>query len=203
MPCCARVDVAVGGLQQLEDDVLDVLADVAGLSERGGVDNGEGHVEHLGQRVREQRLAGAGGADEQDVGLGQLDFVVAHAVHLDALVVVVDRDGELLLGLVLADDVVVEEALHFLRLGQMAGRGGRMRLRRGRLRGSSCRRRRTRRRCKREDSRWATRSAWLRRPAICGRTSSAVLLRVPCAFSFTLPPESFESYMSLLIRTGR
>ena len=120
-------DVAVGGLQQLEDDVLDVLADVAGFSERGRVDDGEGHVEHLGQRVRQQRFAGAGGADEQDVRLRQLDFVVAHAVHLDALVVVVDRDGELLLGLVLADDVVVEEAFDFLRLGQVAGGGGGMR----------------------------------------------------------------------------
>jgi hypothetical protein len=28
------LDVVVGGLQQLEDDVLDVLADVAGLGER-------------------------------------------------------------------------------------------------------------------------------------------------------------------------
>ena len=115
--------------------------------------------------------------------LGQLHFVVAHAVHLDALVVVVDRDGELLLGLVLADHVVVEKALHLLRLGQVAGGGGGMRLRRGRPRESSCRRPRTRRRCRREGSRWATRSAWPRRPATCGRTSSAVLLRVPCAFS--------------------
>ena len=56
--------------------------------------------------------------------LGQFHFVVAHAVHLDALVVVVDGDGELLLGLVLADDKVVEEALDFLRLGQVAGGGG-------------------------------------------------------------------------------
>ncbi len=60
--------------------------------------------------------------------LGQLHFVVAHAVHLDALVVVVDGDGQLLLGLVLADHVVVEEALHFLRLGQVAGGGGGVRL---------------------------------------------------------------------------
>ena len=36
---------------------------------------------------------------------------------------VVDGDGELLLGLVLADDVLVEECLDLLRLGQMRGRG--------------------------------------------------------------------------------
>jgi hypothetical protein len=74
--------------------------------------------------VRQQRLARAGGPDEQDVRLGQFHFVVAHAVHLDALVVVVDGDGEFLLGRILADDKVVEEALHFLGLGQVAGGGG-------------------------------------------------------------------------------
>ena len=116
--------VAVGGLQKLENDVLDILAHVAGLSERGGVDDGEGHVEHLGQGVGQQSLAGAGGADQQDVGLGELNLAGARAIHLDALVVVVNRDGELLLGLVLADHVIVEEALDLSGLGEMAGGGG-------------------------------------------------------------------------------
>src|SRR6202167_3409147 len=53
----SAVDVSVGGLEQLEDDVLDILADVAGLSERGGVNNGEGDVEHLGQGVGEKSFA--------------------------------------------------------------------------------------------------------------------------------------------------
>ena len=35
------LDVVVGGLDQLEQDVLDVLADVAGLGQRGGVGDGE------------------------------------------------------------------------------------------------------------------------------------------------------------------
>ena len=39
------LDVVVGGLQQVDDDVLDVLADVAGLGERRGVGDGERHVE--------------------------------------------------------------------------------------------------------------------------------------------------------------
>ena len=46
--------VAVGGLQQFEDDVLDVFADVAGFGQRGGIDDGEGHVEHAGQSLRQQ-----------------------------------------------------------------------------------------------------------------------------------------------------
>ena len=100
MPLLALLDVAAGRLQELQDDVLDVLADVAGLGQRRRVDDGEGHREQLGERLREQRLAGAGRADEQDVRLGQLDVVAAARLllDLDALVVVVDRDRELLLG---------------------------------------------------------------------------------------------------------
>ena len=113
----ALLDVAAGRLQQLEDDVLDVLADVAGLGQRRRVDDGEGDRQELGERLREQRLAGAGRADQQDVRLGQLDVVAAARLllDLDPLVVVVDRDGELLLGPFLADDVLVEELLDFLR----------------------------------------------------------------------------------------
>ena len=51
------LDVPVGGLDQLEQDVLDVLADVTGLGERGGVGDGERHVEHPGQRLRQVGLA--------------------------------------------------------------------------------------------------------------------------------------------------
>ena len=63
------LDVEVGGLDQLEEDVLDVLADVAGLRERRGVGDGEGDVEDPRQRLREQGLAAARGAEQQDVAL--------------------------------------------------------------------------------------------------------------------------------------
>ena len=76
MPGLGLLDVVVGGLDQLEEDVLDVLADVAGLGEGGGVGDGEGDVEHAGQRLGEQRLAAAGGAEQEDVRLLQLDLVV-------------------------------------------------------------------------------------------------------------------------------
>ena len=71
------LDVEVGGLDQLEQDVLDVLADVAGLGERGGVGDGERHVEQAGERLREVGLAAPGGAEQQDVRLGELDLVAA------------------------------------------------------------------------------------------------------------------------------
>ena len=101
------LDVVVGGLQQLEDDVLDVLADIAGFGQRRRVGHRERHVEDAGQRLGQQRLAGTGRADQQDVGLRQLDVLVLLGV-VQALVVVVHRDREHALGAELADDVVVE-----------------------------------------------------------------------------------------------
>ena len=74
------LDVVVGGLQQLQDDVLDVLADIAGFGQRRGVGHGERHVEDAGQRLGQQRLAAAGRADQQDVRLRQLDVVVLGGV---------------------------------------------------------------------------------------------------------------------------
>ena len=50
-------DIEVGGLEQAQQDVLDVFADVAGLGQRGGVGDGEGHVEDLGEGLGEQGLA--------------------------------------------------------------------------------------------------------------------------------------------------
>ena len=101
-PGLGPLDVEVGGLDQLEQDVLDVLADVAGLGERGGVGDGERHVEQPGERLGEVRLAAAGRAEQQDVRLRQLDLVAAADAHrllvLDPPVVVVDGDGEDLLG---------------------------------------------------------------------------------------------------------
>ena len=68
------LDIVVGGLEQLQDDVLDVLADIAGLGQRGRVGHGERHVEDPRQRLGEQGLAAAGRADQQDVRLGELDL---------------------------------------------------------------------------------------------------------------------------------
>src|SRR5262249_24237096 len=119
-PLLALLDVAACGLQQLEDDVLDVLADVARLGERRRVDDGEGNREQLGERLGEQGLAGAGRTDQQDVALGQLDVVAAARLllDLDPLVVDVNGDVELLLRPLLADDVLVKEFLDLLGRGQ-------------------------------------------------------------------------------------
>ena len=86
-------DVEVAGLEQPDEDVLDVLADVARFGQRRGVGDRERHVEDARERLREQRLADARRADQQDVRLVELDVVIAERRRVDALVVIVDRDG--------------------------------------------------------------------------------------------------------------
>jgi hypothetical protein len=106
-------DIKVSSLDQLEEDVLDVLADIASFGQCRRVGHGERNVEHSRQRLREVRLAATGGTEEQDVALRQLDFVTptngGRLLVLDPPIVVVHRDGEDLLGFVLTNDVLVEE----------------------------------------------------------------------------------------------
>src|ERR1700684_188965 len=108
------LDVVVGRLQQLQNDVLDILADVTGFGQRRRVRHGEGHIEDARQRLRQQRLARTGRSDQQDVRLRELDIVVL-GLMVEPLVVVVDGDREHLLGVALADHIVVQDLADFLR----------------------------------------------------------------------------------------
>ncbi|MBM2842912.1 MAG: hypothetical protein HW404_749 [Anaerolineales bacterium] len=118
------LDVEVGRLQEPQQDVLDVFADVTGFGQGGGVADAERHVQDARQRLRQQGLAAAGRSDEQDVALLQLDFGVAAGG--DALVVVVDGHRQDTLGVILPDDVLGQLVVDLLRRQGGAGRAGRM-----------------------------------------------------------------------------
>jgi hypothetical protein len=115
-------DIVIAFLQQLLDDVFDVFADVAGLGQGRGIGNGKRHIEQSRQRLGQQRLAGPGGPDQQNIAFGELHFVAgAHALgaaRLQALVMIVDRHRQDPLGAFLTDDVLIEDFLDFLRLGE-------------------------------------------------------------------------------------
>jgi hypothetical protein len=85
------LDVMIGVVEQADDDVLDVLTDVASLGKVGRIGNRKRHIEHPRQRLRQQRLATARRADQQDVGLLQLRLIRPE-LGFDALVVIVDTD---------------------------------------------------------------------------------------------------------------
>src|SRR3989441_4040165 len=112
--------VVIGGLDEAQQDVLHVLAHEAGLGEGGGVGDGKRHVEDLGQGLRQEGLPAAGGTDEQDVGLLQLD--VGGPPGADAFEVIVDGDRQGFLGPVLPDDVLAECVVNLVWLGGVAWR---------------------------------------------------------------------------------
>ena len=66
------LEVEISLLQQPGEDAFDILAHIAGLGQDGGVHDGEGHVQLLGDGLRQQRLARSRGPHQQDVGLLQL-----------------------------------------------------------------------------------------------------------------------------------
>src|SRR3954454_13210895 len=101
------LDIVVGRLQQLEDDVLDVLADIAGFGERRQIRDSERHIEDARQRLRQQRLARAGRPDQQDVRLRELDIAVL-GLMVEPLVMIMNGDREHLFGVILTDHVVVK-----------------------------------------------------------------------------------------------
>jgi hypothetical protein len=95
-----------GHVDEVADDGVDVLADVAHLGELGGLHLDEGRVGQPRQAARDLGLAHAGGADHQDV-LGR-DLAAQLLVDLLAPPAVAQRDGHRALGGLLADDVAVE-----------------------------------------------------------------------------------------------
>jgi hypothetical protein len=113
-PALRPLDVVVRRLKQLEDDILDILADVTRFGQRRRIGHRERHVEDAGERLREQSLAATGRADEQNVRLGQLDIGTLGAV-VEPLVVIVHRHRQHALGALLADHVIVEDIADLLR----------------------------------------------------------------------------------------
>jgi hypothetical protein len=63
------IDVILTGLQQLQDDVLHILAHIARFGQRCRIRHREWHIQNPRQRLRQQRLAAARRPDQQDVRL--------------------------------------------------------------------------------------------------------------------------------------
>ena len=111
--------VEIRRLQKPQQDVLHIVAHVAGLGQGRGVGNGEGHLQNTGQSLSEQRFAGAGGAQHQNVALLKLHIVAA--AEIDPLIVIVDRHGQRYLGGFLSDDIFIQHRPDLLGGGQLIG----------------------------------------------------------------------------------
>ncbi|QTK78860.1 hypothetical protein AT6N2_C1059 [Agrobacterium tumefaciens] len=117
----SALDIVIRCLQQLQDDVFHVLADITGFGQRRCVRHGEGNVDDAGERLGKIGLAATRRADEHNVRLRKLDIAILGGVR-EALVVVVNGHGQDLLRLLLADDVFVEDLDDVLRGGYTLAR---------------------------------------------------------------------------------
>ena len=107
------LDVVIAFLKELLDDVLDIFTDITRFGKCGGIGDGKWHVQQSREGLGEQRLTAAGGTDQQNVTLIELDFVLL-AFVVQTFVVVVHSHREHLLGMLLSNDVLVENRLDFV-----------------------------------------------------------------------------------------
>ncbi len=108
-------------LQQFEQNVFHILAHIPGFRQAGGVGDGEGNLQNFGQCLRQQGFARTGRPDQQNIAFLQFDVGTRMA---DALVVVVNGDGQAALGALLPDHVLAENAVNLFGLGHRAPGNG-------------------------------------------------------------------------------
>ena len=107
------LDVVVGILQKRQDDVLDILAHVAGLGQAGGIGDGKRYVQEARQGLGQQGLTAAGRPNQQNIAFLNFDIAISKA-RIQALVMVVDGHRQNPLGRLLLDDVFVQLRFDFL-----------------------------------------------------------------------------------------
>ncbi|GBC78696.1 hypothetical protein HRbin08_02192 [bacterium HR08] len=113
-----RLEVSVRRHDQPREDVLHILADIAGLGQRRRIRDGERDLEELRQRSRDERLPRPGRTDHEDVALLQFDIGLSLIEELQPAIMLIDREGDATLGVLLPDDVLIEERLDLRRTGQ-------------------------------------------------------------------------------------
>ena len=111
-PLCP-LNIEIRSLNELEQNVFHIFAHIACLGERSRVRDGKGHIEHARQRLCQQRFTHAGGAKQQNIALLQVHIRLFHVQ--DTLIVVVHRNSQYHLGIVLPDDILVQPFLYLRR----------------------------------------------------------------------------------------
>ena len=108
--------IIVGYLKQTAQNAFHILADVTGLSKHRSVDNGERHVEQLGDGAGQQSLTRTRRTYHDDVALLDLHAIIVRGLE-QTLVVVIHSHRQIALGFVLSNDILVEIFLDLLWLG--------------------------------------------------------------------------------------
>ena len=113
-PLLGAGNVPIGRLDEAQQNVLYVLADVPRFRKGGGVANRKRNFQSAGEGLRQQRFAGTGRPQQQDIGLLHFHILRGGPVA-DALEVVINGHGQRLFSLFLADYIGVQTGVDFPR----------------------------------------------------------------------------------------
>ena len=112
-------DIKVGGLQQSNKNVFYVVANITRLCQGGCIGNSKRNIQDLCKSLCKKRLAGSGRTNQQNIALLQLHIRIARKE--DALIVVIHRNSQSNLCIVLTDDITIHIVFDFHGCGQMIG----------------------------------------------------------------------------------
>ena len=112
------VDIIVGSLDQAQENVFDVFADIAGFGQGRCIGNRKRNVQETRERLGKERLAAACRPEHDDIGLLEF-YIIVRGLILDSLVMVVYGNGQSGFGIVLFDDVLIHVLLDFFRNGKL------------------------------------------------------------------------------------
>ncbi len=113
-PFLRTLHIIICRLKQPKKDVFNILADIARFGQSGCIRDGKRNIEHPREGLRQQGFAHACRAEQKDIRLVQLN--IPHVPEIDALIVVIDRDRERTLRLVLPDHIFVQFFFNLTRL---------------------------------------------------------------------------------------
>ena len=107
-------NIVISSLDELEQAVFDVFADIAGFGQARRIGDGKGHIEEASQGLGQERLAAPCRADHDDIRFLQFHIIAGDAVRLEALIMVINGDGQGLLSRFLTNDVIIKDGLDFM-----------------------------------------------------------------------------------------
>ena len=107
--------IIVGYLEQTGEDTLHILTYITSLGKYRSIHDGERYIEQLGNGTCQQCLTGTGTTHHDDVALFYFHaFLILRL--LQTLIVIIDSNGKMTLGLFLSDDIFIEIFLDLHRL---------------------------------------------------------------------------------------
>ena len=112
------VHIAVGRLNEPTQHRFHVVAHIASLGERRGVDDDKRHLHGLCQRLRQKRLARPGRAYHNNIALLKFYAVVILRRHYP-FIMIINGYGQDLLCIFLSDHIIVQKLFDFHRLQEI------------------------------------------------------------------------------------